>query len=175
MIAQIVLIAGPNGAGKTTFARSFLVSQMRQYQFVNADEIAKSVEVDGITRAAIDLRAGRTMLAAVEQGIQLGADLLIETTLSGRNWAKKIPRWQQLGYEVILYYLRLPSPDHAVNHVRRRVANGGHDVPEGVIRRRFQKSLQNLTNVYRPIVDQGFILDRGDNDEWQLSDSWSNV
>ncbi|MGI8788098.1 MAG: AAA family ATPase [Pyrinomonadaceae bacterium] len=41
---EIVIIAGANGVGKTTFARAFL--QEYDYEFLNADEFAKSLSAE---------------------------------------------------------------------------------------------------------------------------------
>ena len=76
-----------------------------------------------------------------------------ETTLSGRGYARQIPVWQASGYWVEVFFLSLPSVEIAVRRVRERVAQGGHDVPEKVIRRRFNAGLVNFRNVFAPLVD----------------------
>ena len=65
-----------------------------------------------------------------------------------------IPRWQAQGYWVTLIFLRLSSPEAAIARVRQRVQEGGHDVPEDVIRRRFHASWENFQNIYRDLVDE---------------------
>jgi predicted ABC-type ATPase len=57
------------------------------------------------------------------------------------------------GYRVSLIYLWLPSPDLAVARVARRVASGGHSIPEAVIRRRYERGRRNLVNLYLPLCD----------------------
>jgi predicted ABC-type ATPase len=52
-----------------------------------------------------------------------------------------------------LVYLRPPSADFSVMRVARRVARGGHGIPEDTLRRRFGLSLDYLETVYKPIVD----------------------
>ncbi|MEQ1612519.1 MAG: zeta toxin family protein [Hyphomicrobiaceae bacterium] len=158
-LGEIIMVAGPNGAGKTSFARTFLPAQMRDYTFVNADEIAKRLDSTGLTQAQIDLRAGREMLVRIANAITLGDDLMIETTLSSTNWARHIPGWQNRGYSVELYYLRLANADAAIARVARRVATGGHAIPVPVIRRRFERSLTMLKQVYEPIVDRWYVFD----------------
>jgi predicted ABC-type ATPase len=158
-LAEIVIVAGPNGAGKTSFARQFLPGQFRQYTFVNADEIARSVPKVGLTQIQIDLRAGREMLNRVQSAVALGDDVMIETTLASLNWSRQIPIWRSKGYAVVLYYLRLPSAEAAIERVKRRVATGGHDIPEHVIRRRFIRSGRALEQIYKPIVDEWYVFD----------------
>jgi predicted ABC-type ATPase len=76
-----------------------------------------------------------------------------ETTLSGRNYAKSIPRWRAVGYHVKLIFLCLPTADLAVSRVAARAAQGGHAVPEEIIRRRFDAGLRNFETLYRVLVD----------------------
>jgi len=54
---------------------------------------------------------------------------------------------------VTLLFLSLPSPELAVNRVRRRVVQGGHHIPEGLIRRRFAAGIDNFRSVYAGRVD----------------------
>jgi predicted ABC-type ATPase len=60
---------------------------------------------------------------------------------------------------VQLHYLRLDSPDTALRRVGQRVKEGGHDVPEGILRRRFIRSLRLLEQVYKPAVDSWIVYD----------------
>jgi predicted ABC-type ATPase len=53
----------------------------------------------------------------------------------------------------------LPNPDLAIARVRQRVREGGHNVPDDVVRRRFQRSLLNMEEVYKAIVDEWAIYD----------------
>lgn len=171
-LGQIILVAGPNGAGKTYFYRKFH-EKTRKYTYVNADEIAKVISEIGLPTAQIDLRAGRAMLGLIRQSIVLGEDIMIETTLASANWARHIPVWRSKGYAIILFYLRLPSADAAVARVQRRIATGGHPIPEDVIRRRFIRSLQNLNSIYKSIVDQWYVFDSLEDREPVLAESWS--
>ncbi len=41
--------------------------------------------------------------------------------------------------------------------VRKRVAAGGHGIPDQTIRRRFSKSIAYLETIYKPIVDTWYI------------------
>lgn len=152
---NVIFIAGPNGAGKTTFANEYLSAEGRRFEFVNADEIARDV---GETERS-DILAARIMLDRIDDLIERGSDLVIETTLASLGYARKIPGWRQRGYRVTLIYLRLPSIDVSLERVRRRVAMGGHSIPEQTIRRRFGKSLNYLEVVYKPIVDLWYVYE----------------
>jgi len=148
---KIVIIAGPNGAGKTTFAREFLPHEAGCLVFVNADLIAA-----GLSPFAPDivaLRAGRLMLEEIHSHARSGASFAFETTLSGLMYARLIPRWRLQGYRLKLFYLGLSTPELALARVAARVAQGGHNVPESVIRRRFAAGWRNFQQKYKLLVD----------------------
>jgi predicted ABC-type ATPase len=154
---RIFIIAGPNGAGKTTFAREFLPNEASCPAFVNADLIAAGLSPFKPEAAAV--AAGRIMLAQIAAHVRRGESFAFETTLSGRAHARHIPHWRHAGYDVNLWFLRLPNPEAAIARVRQRVLEGGHDVAESVIRRRFDAGLRNFERVYKPVVDRWILYD----------------
>lgn len=154
---KIVIIAGPNGAGKTTFAKEFLPNEANCPEFINADLIAAGLSPFMPETAAA--RAGRLMLAEMDERVRQRRSFAFETTLSGYAYARRITRWLLLGYHVKLIFLSLPSADMAVARVAARVAQGGHNVPEEVIRRRFKGGLRNFELVYKSLVDAWVLYD----------------
>jgi predicted ABC-type ATPase len=154
---RIIILAGPNGAGKTTFAREFLPQEAGCPVFVNADLIAAGLSPFAPERAAI--QAGRLMLQAIQQHVTRQESFAFETTLSGLGYERQIPQWRQLGYLVSLFFLSLPSADAAVQRVAERVRQGGHDIPEATIRRRFASGRRLLIDVYQPLVDEWILYD----------------
>lgn len=153
---NIIIIAGPNGAGKTTFGDEYLSTEEREFAFVNADEIARDLDAEGF-RARSDVLAARMMLKRVDALVQANADFVVETTLATLSYAQKIPGWRSKGYVVSLVYLRLGSAEESIMRVRRRVAAGGHSIPEDTIQRRFGKSLKYFETIYKPVVDEWYI------------------
>lgn len=154
---KILILAGPNGAGKTTFAEAFLPNEAQCMTFVNADLIAAGLAPFNPESAA--LRAGRLMLQEIKDHVKRGASFAFETTLSGSAYAKMIPTWQSQGYVVKLLFLKLKSPELAIVRVSQRVKQGGHRIPEHVIRRRYEAGLRNLELLYKPIVDKYAVYD----------------
>lgn len=148
---KIIIIAGPNGAGKTTFARQYLPGESDCRIFVNADLIASGLSPFFPESAAV--RAGRLMAAEIDRLAGNGDSFAFETTLAGRGYARKIRRWRAAGYRVKLVFLSLATPEEAIRRVALRVTQGGHDIPQDVIRRRFARGLCNFENVYRRRVD----------------------
>lgn len=155
-VKKIIIIAGPNGAGKTTFAREFLPTDEACLQFVNADLIAAGLSPFAPETAA--LQAGRLMLTQIAAHVAHGRSFALETTLSGLGYAQKIPQWRALGYAVALHFLALPSAEVAIERVAQRVRQGGHNIPEDVIRRRFASGRANLAR-YCALVDVWDVYD----------------
>ena len=151
------IIAGPNGAGKTTFAKSFLPAEGECVNFINVDLIAEGLSP--FAPEKVRIAAGRLLLQGIDACVASGESFAFETTLSGKAYVAHIREWRNQGYEVIIYYLRLPSVDMAIDRVKLRVAEGGHDVTEQDIRRRFVRSWENFRDVYREIVDAWVVFD----------------
>ena len=148
---QVVIIAGPNGAGKTTFAREFLPREADCPVFINADLIAAGLSPFQPEAAAI--RAGRVMLEEIDRYAAEGRSFAFETTLSGHTYLRRIDAWRAAGYTVRIVFLALHHPEDAIARVAMRVQQGGHDVPEKVIRRRFAAGMRNFLELYRHRVD----------------------
>ena len=156
MARKIVILAGPNGAGKTTLAREYLPAGL---PFVNADLIAAERAPEDPVAAAV--RAGRLMLEQLDAHARAGRSFALETTLAGRNYARRLERWRASGYVVELIFLQLPSPEMAVRRVRLRVCQGGHDIPEAVVRHRFRAGLRNFRELYSGMVEHWERIDNG--------------
>lgn len=92
---KVRIIAGPYGAGKSTFAEEFLLNEAGSLNFINADMIASGLNPFQPERSAV--QAGRLTLRLIEAHIKSGESFAIETTLSGRNYARLIPNWQIQG------------------------------------------------------------------------------
>jgi len=153
---QIILIAGPNGAGKTTFANEFLPKEADTVNFINADLIAAGLSPFAPDKVAIE--ASKLLLLRIDECCKLGESFGLESTLSGKSYLRMIPKWKKQGYIVILHFLQLPSVELAITRVRQRVKHGGHSIPENVIRRRFERGLNNLDD-YKNTVDEWKLWD----------------
>ena len=152
----IIMIAGPNGAGKTTFSRAFVPATESITHFVNADLIASGLSPFAPENEAV--QAGKLMLRQIDKFVTHGESFCLETTLAGRGYLSKIPQWQKKGYNVILVFLTLPDAETAIARVASRVLQGGHNIPEQVIRRRFQAGLANLL-LYKTLVNSWLVYD----------------
>jgi predicted ABC-type ATPase len=73
-----------------------------------------------------------------------------------------IREWQADGYYVALWFLSLRSVDLALARVGERVMQGGHDIPEEVVRRRFSAGRSNFDELYKDLVDAWVLYDNSD-------------
>jgi len=149
----LYIIAGANGSGKTTFAKSF--ADFNDLYFINADEIAKELDKDNITK--YQFRAGKIFFQRFKERFPLDKSFIIETTLSGIYLINYIKKAQNLGYRVSLIYLFLENTDINISRVKNRVLNGGHHIPEDDIIRRYHRSKNLFFNVYKELVDEWII------------------
>ncbi|MDQ0083383.1 MULTISPECIES: zeta toxin family protein [Variovorax] len=156
-LPKIVIIAGPNGAGKTTFARAFLPQEAQISRFINADLIAAGLSPFAPEAEAI--KAGRLMLEEIAECVRRRESFAFETTLSGLSYLRHIGAWRKSGYHVSLFFLALPTAEFAVARVAERVRQGGHHIPEDVIRRRFEAGRRNFDDRYRAAVDAWALYD----------------
>lgn len=168
---KIIIVAGPNGAGKTSFANEFLAAEKDELAYVNADEIARTIVDPQLSQTRVDFIAARRMLAEIERLVAAGASFMFETTLASLTYATRIPKWREQGFSIALVYLRLASPEVAIQRVKKRAAAGGHNIAEQVIRQRFGKSFAYLETRYKPVVDEWYVWDSLEG-EFQLAEAW---
>lgn len=150
-VPEAIVIAGPNGAGKTTFARQALRLWYPDAVFLNADEIQHEH-----ARFRHPVAAGREVLKRMDGLESRGSSFAVETTLSSSSYARRFAKWSRLGYRTTLHFIELPSAAYAIERVSRRVAAGGHGIPEADIRRRFGRSIRLFEDVFKPLPDSWY-------------------
>lgn len=154
---NLYIIAGCNGAGKTTASMTILPEILDCPEFVNADEIARGLSP--FHPEKVSFEAGRIMLNRMNHLLEKGEDFAFETTLSTKTFVDFIQRAHEKGYHVSLVFVSLKSVDLAKQRVKKRVEQGGHDIPEDVIERRFIRGLNNFLDLYAEISDDWVIFD----------------
>jgi len=154
---NVIVIAGANGAGKSTLAPALLRDTFGILEFVNADTIAEGLSAFAPEDASFD--AGRVMLGRLHELAAEGKDFAFETTLASRFYATWLRELQGAGYRVNVVFLWLEEVELAVERVRARVRAGGHDIPEFTIRRRYERGIRNLFELYIPIANSWRVFD----------------
>lgn len=158
---NLYIVAGCNGAGKTTASYSILPTILACKEFVNADEIAKGLSP--FQPEKVSFEAGRIMLHRIDELLQKKVDFAFETTLATKSFAQTVREAQQQNYTVTLLFFWLNSVELAKKRVSLRVSEGGHDIPQEVIERRYQRGLKNLFEIYLPICDNVLLFDNSNN------------
>ena len=154
---NLYIIAGCNGAGKTTASFSILPEILECKEFVNADEIAKGLSP--FQPEKVSFESGRIMLNRIDELFDGKENFAFETTLATKIYKQKVLKAQKDGYNVTLLFFWLSSIDLAKERVKMRVKEGGHNISEEVIERRYISGIVNLFDIYLPIVDQALIFD----------------
>jgi predicted ABC-type ATPase len=159
---RIYILAGPNGAGKTTASQSLLPELLDCQEFVNADEIAKALSP--YKPESVALEAGRIMLSRINHLMAAGETFAFETTLATKSYKNLLLRAKGKGYETYLIFIYLNSPSLALKRVQTRVIEGGHNIPEETIFRRYSNGLKNFFHIYMDNVDEWIFVDNSNND-----------
>ena len=160
MSKNLYIISGCNGAGKTTASYTILPEILDCREFVNADEIARGLSPFNPEGMAIE--AGRLMLKRIEELLCRNETFSIETTLATRSYLNLVQRAQAKGYTVRLLFFWLNSPELALQRVSERVAKGGHNIPEPIVRRRYVAGINNLFQLFMNEVDYWTIYDNSE-------------
>jgi predicted ABC-type ATPase len=154
---KLYIISGCNGAGKTTASFNILPDLLQCKEFVNADEIARGISPFQPEKVSIE--AGRLMLKRIEELMISGQDFSFETTLSSKSFIKTIIDAKERGYYVTLIFFWLESVELAKDRVLKRVSEGGHNIDEVVIKRRYKNGIRNLFHLYENHIDYLLIYD----------------
>ena len=154
---NLYIIAGCNGAGKTTASYTILPEIIECKEFVNADEIAKGLSP--FQPETVSFESGRIMINRINELLKENETFAFETTLSTRSYKNKILKAKEKGYTITLLFFWLNNIELAKERVKTRVKEGGHNIPEEVIERRFLKGINNLFDIYLPIIDSTLIFD----------------
>lgn len=169
----LILIAGPNGAGKTTFASEILTTDLKGMRFINADEIARGLSP--FDPASVAFKAGRILLRETAELIETRTSFALESTISGRGHASTLKKAKAAGFETVIHFLWLSSPQESIARVRSRVKKGGHFVPSEDIRRRYPRLLHNLVHHYLPLADEWFFWDAQVSPPMGLASSYTSA
>jgi predicted ABC-type ATPase len=154
---DLYVIGGPNGAGKTTLALRLFPDVLKSNEFVNADFVAKGLSAFNTESVAV--AAGRLMLKRVQELRSLKKSFAFETTLASRSLIPFLEECKSDKYRITLIYVWVESPEVALERVRKRVKEGGHSIPDEVVRRRYERSISNLIDFYLPLADEWRMYD----------------
>lgn len=154
------IISGCNGAGKTTASFTILPEILKVKEFVNADEIAKGLSPFRPENVAFE--AGRIMLRRIDELMEHNVSFAFETTLATKSYIHRIRKAQKQGYHVVLLFFWLRDVRLAIERVRIRVQEGGHNIEKNVIRRRYKRGIHNFHRLYKDVADEWMLIDNSE-------------
>ena len=157
---NLYIIAGCNGAGKTTASFTILPEILDCKEFVNADEIAKVLSPFQPEKVAFE--SGRIMLNRIDELFSQNENFAFETTLATKTYRQKVKFAKENNYNTTLLFFWLRNSNLAKERVKTRVKEGGHNIPNDIIERRYMNGIKNLFDIYLEIVDQVLIFDNSE-------------
>src|SRR5271154_4392590 len=150
----LTVIAGPNGSGKSTLTSSIWFEG--NANLIDPDAIARRLDSGQPARAAIP--AAREAIARCRALLGDQLSFTLETTLAGHGAVGIMRQAKKAGYKTFLVYVALGDPELHIERVRLRVAQGGHNIPDADIRRRYYRSLMRAPEALR-LADEAVVLD----------------
>jgi len=141
---RLFVLAGVNGAGKSSIGGAMFRASGADY--FNPDEAARTLMAanPGLTQAQANSAAWHKGKGLLERAIQERLDFALETTLGASTIPKLLEAAAAQGFELYVWYVGLSSVEQHLARVGARVREGGHDIPESDIRRRYTHSRLNL-------------------------------
>lgn len=150
---SIYVLAGTNGAGRSSIAGATI--RARGADYFNPDEAARRIIAadPGLDPIEANSQAWLQGKRLLEKAISTRADYAFETTLGGNTIPALLERASERGFAARVWYVGLEGPELHIARVRARVAAGGHDIPEGKIRERYDQSRRNLVRLLPKLTE----------------------
>ena len=102
------------------------------------------------------------MLDRIDFLFRMNENFAIETTLATKIYKNKIEKAFENGYTIKLLFFWLPTIEMAINRVSIRVSEGGHNIPDHIISRRYSRGIENLFKIYIPLCNECAVFDNLD-------------
>ncbi len=141
----IYLFAGPNGSGKSTVIANYISFYgLEDVEYICPDIYASELfgEISDIRERYI--KAMNFAEYKRERLLKECKSIIIETVLSRSDKLDFVKKAKALDYRIVSVFVGTQSADINCERVKKRVSEGGHDVPEEKIKSRYIKSMENL-------------------------------
>jgi predicted ABC-type ATPase len=137
------VLAGVNGAGKSSVGGESIRGTGMVY--FNPDEATREILLEsGCSVEEANTQAWQLGKEQLESSIRNRESYAFESTLGANTIPRLLQEAANSGFEVVVWFVGLSSPEHHIARVRARVAAGGHDIPEAKIRERWDGSRRNI-------------------------------
>ena len=120
------------------------------------------------------MKAGKKFFEELYLSLHENNSFIIETTLSGKYLVKIIKQAKEQNFKVVLIYLFLETNTENIYRVKNRVLNGGHNVPNEDIVRRYYRSRKLFENMYKNMADEWMLFFNGD-DSFELVENQDEI
>ena len=142
--ATIYIIAGVNGSGKSSIGGAAITA--RGVHYYNPDTAAQELRKShpNMTQPIANSHAWTLGKDMLEKAITNKETFAFETTLGGNTITNLLIKAAKEGMQVKLWYAGLESVELNLARVKARVEQGGHDIPQADIRKRWDSSRRNL-------------------------------
>jgi predicted ABC-type ATPase len=148
----IVVLAGVNGAGKSSVGGALIRGS--GLEFYNPDEAARRIrEAIGCTSAEANSLAWEEGKRRLQAAVRGRRNYAFESTLAGHTIPALLVTAAHARLEVLAWFVGLSTPEQHIARVQARVAAGGHDIPEEMIRRRWDSSRRNIIALMPHLTD----------------------
>jgi len=158
---------GPNGSGKTALGHE-LLRETKGVSWLNADEVAKKIGDE------VGLASGRIIHENIDKDIAAKKSFIWESVISSDHYMRVFEQARRAGYEIVLLYVFLDFPEANIARIRKRVALGGHHIPDETVRRRFYKSIKNFWSA-AAFADRWKLYYNGDDNYELIAEGNKNV
>ena len=160
----LTIFAGPDGSGKSTLRAKIVSEGYDLGTYINADDIASAMvqlaQLKGrrAKREAFERPAFEEAEARRQQCLEAGAPFSFETVFSHPSKIEFIKLAKAHGFRVKLLIVGTESAQISIARVKKRVAEGGHDVPEDKIVARYERTMRHL-RIASLLADQTYVFD----------------
>jgi len=161
--SRLTIIAGANGSGKTTLTSDFEL--FREIPLLDPDKVGRTLQ--STMSVTFPIAAARHVLKSAKEHISKNESFAVETTLSGKRYLQLMVAARMKGFEIILVYIGTENVEINLARIRNRVIEGGHDVPEEDVRRRYQRSFKNLPMAIKR-ADHTILFDNSTEEGYRL-------
>lgn len=140
----LYVLAGVNGSGKSSIGGAAI--QRRGVGYYNPDTVAQQLLAihPSMTQSIANGHAWTLGKEMLEKAIARKQTYAFETTLGGNTITRLLTEAARIGMKVKIWYAGLESVELNIARVKARVEQGGHDIPEDAVRRRWDSSRRNL-------------------------------
>ena len=152
----VYVLAGVNGAGKSSIGGHLL--EAMGLSWFNPDTFARELRAaTGCPQEDANAQAWQEGMRRLDAALRTGTHFAFETTLGGKTVPQRLHA-ATATHDLLVWFAGLDKPEHHIARVARRVAAGGHPIPEAKIRERFPAALANLVALM-PVISHLQVYD----------------